>query len=215
MAVPAHLLVTYRGIYGTVAAPLEEWSFSLKFENKVDDTIERLQGFADGALSAGWTVHLDEVFPTDVRLTECRAAYILGSGLTQVNSDGTYLQGVKANLDLPGVAVGANPLPLQTALCVSLQTARSGPTGKGRFYVPTPGVNLDSSHVMPQGATEAYATAFGQFINGLETAMDRRCIVASSKGYTSPVTSVRVGRVLDTMRSRREGQAEGYVTYGL
>jgi len=35
-------------------------------------------------------------------------------------------------------------------------------------------------------------------------------VVASTKGYNTPVTGVRVGRVMDTIRSRRRQLSESY-----
>ena len=37
-------------------------------------------------------------------------------------------------------------------------------------------------------------------------------VIASTKGTNSPVTAVRVGRVPDTIRSRRTALPEGYGT---
>jgi hypothetical protein len=45
--------------------------------------------------------------------------------------------------------------------------------------------------------------------NGIDVT-GQRVVVVSSKGYNSEVTGVRVGRVLDTMRSRRRSLPETY-----
>jgi hypothetical protein len=44
----------------------------------------------------------------------------------------------------------------------------------------------------------------------LDVAYNARVVVASTKGFNTPVTSVRVGRVVDVIRSRRSSIPEAY-----
>jgi hypothetical protein len=106
--------------------------------------------------------------------------------------------------------------PTSTALVVSLGTDRRGPTGRGRIYLPLPAMPLDPSTwtigaAAAEGVRNSVATWLSDLNNlaGLDTRKDPVCI-ASRKGYNSVVKTVRVGRVLDVMRSRREGIGEAY-----
>jgi hypothetical protein len=55
--------------------------------------------------------------------------------------------------------------------------------------------------------------AFVNAVNGLST--NEKVSVVSSKGYTTDVTAVRLGRVPDTMRSRRGDLVEAYAVQTL
>lgn len=119
--------------------------------------------------------------------------------------------------DAPGgVAANAFVLP-QTALAVSLNTARRGPTGKGRFYLPMVSRSVDPvTCLLSVADATTTATGTATLISNLnnQPGVDQfpgfQVVVASTKGYNTPVTSVRVGRVLDTIRSRRRQLDEQY-----
>lgn len=115
-----------------------------------------------------------------------------------------------------GGVVSGTPPP-QLALAVSLMTARRGPTGKGRFYIPLPELTVvpsDSFRISTIQAEGVRGTA-QTFLNSLNlvnlgTANFPEVAVISSKGYATRVAQIRVGRVLDTMRSRRNKMPEAY-----
>lgn len=104
----------------------------------------------------------------------------------------------------------------QSALCISLVTERRGPSGKGRFYIPMPVANISpTTGLASVGQIENARNQAAALITGLndEPGIDTlglRVVVISSKGFKSDVTAVRVGRVIDTIRSRRAQLAEAY-----
>lgn len=103
----------------------------------------------------------------------------------------------------------------QAALAVTLDTARRGPSGRGRFYLPMPVLSLDEGLAAGVNDVNGIRDSVVQLLNavnnqpGLDGSADR-VVVASSKGYNTPVDSVRVGRIIDTIRSRRTSLQEGY-----
>ena len=113
---------------------------------------------------------------------------------------------------------GAAYARAQTALAVSLVTGRRGPTGKGRFYLPCPTALHDDTFLISAAAAEGVRASAVTLINdlnnlpGLDSFPSFGVVVASSKGYNTPVTGVRVGRVVDVIRSRRSSIAEAYTT---
>lgn len=210
---PAHLRLSWTGVFGTVAAPIEQWSFGLALP--VEATVD---GFTDPQIDAlangmriAYTSTLQARMPSDVILTECRIASVSGLGRVLLRADGSYIQGINT-VPAPGLD-NPVPMPLQTALCVSLMTARPGPSGKGRFFLPWPSQVLDvGSKTLAAAAATVMLDVSRDFlvaVNGL-TAGD--VSVVSTKGYVSTVTGLRVGRAPDTMRSRRGKIPEGYVT---
>jgi hypothetical protein len=106
----------------------------------------------------------------------------------------------------------------QAALVASLVTERRGPSGKGRFFIPMPEAQLESgSLLLPVLIVEQVRASVAQLITALNNepgldGLERRVAVISTKGFTTLVTGVRVGRVVDTMRSRRKGLAESYTS---
>lgn len=105
----------------------------------------------------------------------------------------------------------------QNALAVTLNTGRRGPSGRGRFFIPMPEVSVDSTdgfHInMPQA--ELIASSAEQFIEALNNhpgidSGNMHVVVASTKGFNTGVSSIRVGRVVDTIRSRRNKLTEAY-----
>lgn len=111
---------------------------------------------------------------------------------------------------------GALRFPFQVALAVSLNTARRGATGRGRFFLPAPTCNLAANTgQFSLAETQQIAASVGQFLNDVNNRpgidqLAQVAVVASSKGYNSAVTSVRVGTVADTIRSRRTSLNETY-----
>lgn len=138
----------------------------------------------------------------------------------RIGADGKYLEDpVIVNVvDAPGGSGSLSVVPPQTALAISLTTDRRGATGRGRFFLPMPHLTLDPQTML---ASEAQVLGIrGQavnLINNLENApgidvLNLRVVVASSKGYNTPVSGVRVGRAIDTIRSRRRGLLESHTT---
>lgn len=104
----------------------------------------------------------------------------------------------------------------QAALAISLVTARRGPTGRGRFYIPMPVVDIeDASESIPVAQRDAIEASAAALITNLGNnpgidLLNLKVCVASSKGYNTAVSGVRVGRVVDTIRSRRRSLKEDY-----
>lgn len=109
--------------------------------------------------------------------------------------------------------------PPQVALAISLVTDRRGASGRGRFFIPAPLTTVNSTS--GQMGTPQQENVVGNakiLIDALNNAPNLdvngprfRVVVASSKGFLSPVTAVRVGKALDTIRSRRRSIPEAYL----
>lgn len=103
----------------------------------------------------------------------------------------------------------------QVALAVSLGTGQRGASKRGRFYLPSPYINLDGTLEIPDGIRDDVQASAAQWITDLndEPGLDvlaLTVIVASTKGFNTAVSSVRVGRALDTIRTRRRSLGENY-----
>lgn len=212
MVKPAHTRVTFNGVIGPSGAHLDDWSFSLNFPVAAlpDATTESAANDLAADWKNAWTVLADDM-PTDVVLTQVKASRMNPDGTVTRRADGTFLQGVTPVLNMPGVLPPV-AMPLQIALCVSLVTARAGATGKGRFFLPWPAEFIDTEQkVLLTVGHNRICDHVQDFVDNLALRVGQAPQVVSSKGYMSEVTALKIGRVPDTMRSRREDLPEGYL----
>lgn len=170
---------------------------------------------------------------TDARMdditTDCRAWFVRpGTRIAQavrmtqvkfalIGPDGRYQRDpVIRTFTQNGGAPAAEPLfPTSTACVVSFGTDRRGPRGRGRIYVPGFQGTLDSLFQWTPLVRDALETSTAQLIADLNNwpgadSIDPEVVVASSFGENNKITSVRVGRTPDVMRSRRTSIPEDY-----
>lgn len=203
----------------------ERFSYSV---NMTESTIVEGGPFGGATLDPNQAVFTD--IANDVKAFHGRAASLISDAavleevkIAAIGSDGKYTSDpVIVNVtDTPGGAGGVSGqsyITPQAALAVSLVTGRRGPTGKGRFYIPMPVVSIDQNTGLAlltsiEGLRGSAATFLSALNNqpGLDL-LGLRVVVVSSKGYKSDVNGVRVGRVVDTIRSRRAQLKENYTT---
>lgn len=220
-----HYRLTCSGRIGIDPAAGEEFSFGLALAEYPFGPIFDVES---GSGSVGGMVSLNQDQRDDV-VADCVALFarpgtFLGaySVLTQVKlasigADGKYTADpFIAEVNQAGGTSGGVVYPPQVALAVSLTTERRGASGRGRFFLPPPVINVDQNTMMIADANrDSIATSCAQFLNDLnnEPGIDSvglRVVVASTKGFNSLVTGVRVGRTLDTIRSRRRSLSEDY-----
>lgn len=220
MPAPLHYRVTFSGVFGSSAAPTEEWNYGVSFSPGAEPYLVRddLPDVAT-ALKAVWAAHLQARTVTAATLTRVRVASVGPDGLVVRDSGGAYVQG-----DWDGVAVGTSaqgPMPPQCALTVSLMTDRAGSTGRGRFFVAGPATGLGADLRMDTSGQTLWMTAVKAFLDGLNTAFQTfttsELVVASggssAQGLSpvlTPITSFRIGRAIDTQRRRRGDFEEDY-----
>lgn len=207
---PPHVRLTWRGIFALNDAAVETWDWSLKTTQPASPLdgpalVARAQTMSDI-----WVATVADTQTAPIVLTECIYAVVGADGKVQRFPDGAFVQG-KVEVSHKGANTAQGHMPLQTALVVSLGSARPGATGRGRFFLPLqdPAQIADDFRV-----TDAFTRLVASRASALVSqvnAMGSRVVVNSSKGYASPVVNVRVGRAPDTMRSRREKVAESYI----
>lgn len=210
MPQPAHVRCTWSGVFGSPSSPLEIWSFSLKTAAPPAGLDGPALMVRAAALSKAYSDFLPDQMPPSVVLTQVLYAVTGPDGKILRFPDGAYQQG-KLAAAVPGTFNGQGVLPLQTALVVSFNTARPGATGKGRLYMPYQMAQfIRGDFRIDANEAEVVAQRFASIVSAVN-ALGPAVSVVSSKGYATPITSVRVGRVPDTMRSRRNKLIEGYV----
>jgi hypothetical protein len=208
--VPGHVRLTFSGVFGTASAPLEIWSWGLNAAMPAGTPDQAALDAGSAAMHDTYVTNLKQVMPGNVVLTQCLYALVGPDGHILRNADGSFRQSKHAQVEA-GANGSTSPLPLQTALAISYGTARPGASGRGRSFLPfQDGTSIDPDFRISTATTQNYATRMGHVVFQLN-AIGTPCVVASSKGYLSPITTVRVGKVPDTMRSRRDRLIEGYI----
>jgi hypothetical protein len=208
-----HTRLTFGGRI-TTGTPAEQWVCSIALGGDNTDPVivepSAAEFTAIRAALQAWHVRV-----TTSTWVNC---YLDWAKLAQIGTDGRYVGNSRystANLGSGGSS-STNPHPSQIARVITFDSARKNPTGRGRIFSPCPAVGLFSDGLPNVTATQDAATSATTLVNDLNAAVAglTRVVVASSKGYNSAVTGVRVGRVLDTVRSRRAQLAELYVSGG-
>lgn len=214
MPAPAHLRLTFSGVFGSVASPTEEWSinFSAAKGGGADITLSQLAPLAT-SLRTAWQTHMPPRTATGTILTRVRVAGIGANGLVQRDASGAYLQGDDV---VGGQGSGVSSMPLQIALAVTLHSEAGGPTGRGRVYLPAPVTGaLGADGRLSTTVRDGYNTSLKAFLDACNVSLNgtsagARIVVASGGSVTKgippalrPVTRISVGRVLDTQRRRR------------
>lgn len=214
MAKPAHHRLTFSGVVGTSSAPIEQWSFGLSLSD--DATINAWDDLTIDAYASSmkdaYAANIDPIMQATTVLTEVRYACIGADGIhVRTRPDGSYVQGIWTGVDAGGL--GAIGMPLEVAIVATFDTARSGPRGRGRIFLPFPAFDVDTlSKRLNDVQAANIAGPVAELIRDVNSAGDPVVSVVSKFGFVSPVTRVRVGRVPDVLRSRRRDAVEGYAS---
>lgn len=214
-----HYRVTWSGTLG-VPDPVEIFAFGLSLDVGPSDFLNRDDLFPlAGACLDAWAATMKNHTHQMAGVDRVRVASIGANGKVPRNADGAFVQ-ADATGWVQGGATGPVPAP-QTALVVSLRSEMDDLTGRGRFYHPLPAAALDATFRMSTGATQTLVTVARDFVRAVNTASlaagAGRVVVASQGSPTRAippanrlVTQVSVGRVLDTVRSRRNALDEAH-----
>lgn len=222
MAYIQHNRLTILGDYFSGVDSLEEWQISINFgyPGTAPDLAKPSQNAEmEGAIKAWWNgAHVGGHYMQSTRL--------LGFKWNAIGPDGRYVTPQLPNTVLftppvPGKMTGYVPkFPTQIAQVFSLRTGLKGKSFNGRLYMPGPDLNLlagwflDPSYLQPQAAAMAsFLSTLAGFDNNWGVGGNiGKPVIASTKGFNSYITSVRLGNRLDTQRRRRRSLVETYST---
>lgn len=211
MAKPLHTRILLNGYFGD-SPGVETWQFGFSIpEHNPGTNLARAQ-LAQRALELyDAYIHGPYMLPW-TKLQYARVEAVNADGTIKREPDGQLSRGDYVPATAIAGAVDSDFIeswPPQLALCVSLHTARVGATGKGRFYLPMPGFQVADGRLAAASA-QTMADKAAQFLNAFNDESPESVHVMSSKGFSSRVTQVRVGRAVDTQRSRRSSLVEEY-----
>lgn len=222
MPVPTHLRMTVRGIFvGTE----ETWSNVFHFDRTntaepdagTDDVnSNNISAAVAGMYGAGYISPLVEV--SDWRI------YVIGTnGKMEGNAP---LMKEYAASELRGGG-GSTKYPPQIAVACSTLAENRGAAQFGRFYLPGPTAGIGSDFRLSTGDAIIYQQMAVTFLKAVADSIDLMLTTSatavhvskgppgSSVGTIQEVKRVRVGRVLDTLHSRRRSLEEDYQVSGV
>lgn len=213
MAVPTHFRFSIRGEF--TGTP-EGWNYGFKFGRDVSASEDAGLGDIDEAAvsTALATFHSNSIFTMVSHLTEWRA-YVIGTD-GKMEGNGPLLH--EYATEVAGGSSGSF-MPPQVSLAVTTVADDRGPGKLGRFYLP--GVRLQVAPDMR--ISEAEADDVNELVvamlKGISDAIDIPGTIESSTavnistrpspdGTRQDVDHLEVGRVYDTIRSRRRSLLE-------
>lgn len=210
--------VIISGTIGLASTPAEIFSTGFALANGGSPELVDLLSDADmddlDSLVTGWFSDGDTLINQRCHLTRVRHVVIGADGLYERTAPGGPFK-VKDRVHVTDVPGGRSTArhPSQVANVVSLLTVRPGRSGKGRMYLPCPTSVLDDDYRMPTSDRDAClgrTQTFLQAVNALTEPSSMVVSVAAADGDHYPVASIRVGRVLDTQRRRRNAIGEDF-----
>jgi hypothetical protein len=221
MAVPPHLRISFTGTLGTNVPAPEIFSFGVNAGFQIGSggseqkaALETLAADLGNSMAG-----LFQQCSTPAKITRVRVASIGIDNKVRRDANGAFVQG-DSTLAIPGGDPGV-PLPFQCALVVSLRTLFDGPTGRGRFYLPLPAVTVNGADgLITETRRDAIAASSVTALNSMNTKLEAfapglRIAVISAGSVTKSlppafhkVNKVGVGKVVDTLRTRRNNLSE-------
>lgn len=217
MSFPLHALLQFGG-------PLfdnEIWSCGVRLSITTAGGTEDPQDFANAQLAHAVT----SVQHLITNWSASSAAKLEFVKLNAIGADGRYTDRSHTNEQhFTGTLQSSgrtNMHPSEVALCVTHTTALlRGPAHAGRMFVPSPvyGVDAGTGAITIANAQEA-ADAHVAFLAELNDwpgtdpleGWEASVVSRVGLGSVNKITGVKVGRVLDVIRTRRNKQLENYV----
>lgn len=208
---PEHSHLSFRGHLGSPTASPEEWQCGLNFDFFGDFPAPTL---AD-VVTATTTMWAEPAmaFGPSCSLKEIRFSKVSATGAQEGPT--TVVAAAAAN------GGSGNNHPWQDTLALTLVADGRGKGTKGRIYLPPQSYTVDvNTGLASDTAIQGMMPILKTWINALKTAMTGDLLIVGHAGITGPagvkpVTSLRIGHVVDTMRSRRRSLAEAYVSIAL
>lgn len=203
-----HSRLTWTGVLGLPSAVAETFSFGL--------TLGGIPGPNPGDAVA--YAAAGKAMFNRVESLVCDNAFITSFKLATIGPDGKYVGNPTVVAVDGGVGAAAGPNhPFQISTCISLSTGVRGRSMRGRFYLPAPAVSvIKLSGLMNAGEQQAIAGSMKVFLDAVNAVHPLSPIsICSRKGFNTNVNGLRVGRALDTMRSRRRNLPETYLSLPL
>lgn len=218
MTVPTHFKINFRGVFTSTP---EEWSFGIHMSRDIEAQPDATVGdISESGVTSAITTLLATaggMFSDACVCTEWRAYEIGTNGRMEGNPK-------LVELTPPGVGgTATKKYPPQVALAVTTVADNRGPARFGRFYLPGVNLPMDNDHRLTVSNATAVAEAATEFLKDVADSIDLPLTTMSAVGLNisslnggvkQEIDHVEVGRVYDTLRSRRRQLLEDRHVHG-
>jgi hypothetical protein len=229
MKPPRHGQISFSGIFGPVAAPVEIWVHGLSIQvgsaaagGPLEPANNEQLVAAAGAFRTAWFDTIATKIGPQATMTRVRVAIVGANGLVEKNGSGAFFQGDDVTVTNARALNNAATGIFQVSHAVSTVTPRAGAVGRGRFFLPSPAFAPGATGVLSEGDAQGIANSAAAFINQINRdagafGLGRVCVASGGSVVngippsTYEITGVRVGRRLDVIRSRANAIEEAYV----
>lgn len=220
MAYPSNVVKVTFG--GSLFMTNEIWQCGLTLAvpgDQVEMSAAELQALADalGPVVDGYFTEISNSISGAVALQWTKVALLGSDGLYANSVTGIYTTEPEIRGTVSSSGSGGNVLP-QASCAVTLDARTRGQRARlSRFYLPMPAAFISITTGRATSLQQTFLVPSAGFIDRVNAAAQRLhpglVVVAASKlgsGAVNPVKAVRIGDVVDTMRSRRNGLRETY-----
>lgn len=220
MPAPSHYRATFKGVFRATPGgePYEQWNTSVALSAGGDLSTASRQQIADDLRDdfAAWCTTTESNFAGNTYFTEVRLDHVGDNG--RIDTDAVFSQVSGAGATYSS---GQAFLPPSCAVVLTLDTGGRGRSRFGRMYLPLLKVRVGDDGCMPQitqdeilGSCRTLLTNISN-LPGIDAGAGVVVASGAGAGALKPVQSIRVGRVVDTMRSRRRSMEESYRSVSL
>lgn len=194
---------TYDLIYRGALHGAEAWAYSCAVTGS-GTLSDAATAAADAGTAMFAATDFDDTFYTGITWVDILVNQIPDGGVGPV-IDSQVIAFADA-----GAGTGAST-PNQCAIVVSKQTGFAGSRNRGRMYLPPPGTSsLTSAGRLSATALTGLSNGITAWKNSLVGDGFTPVLVSPSQNANVVITTLRIGNVIDTMRSRRNSLVEAY-----
>lgn len=204
-----HNRITVGGYLGSATLRPEIWSCTMNF-GALDGSFRfNTQADADALATAWATFHSspDSKIGSTAHFTTLKL-----SATDATNKVLGIVYTSEQATPVPGGTGMASGTPFQLSYAVSMRSGLRGPANRGRIYLPQPqfNVGVTTGTIADDTAIVACLTAFKTMVASIRLRLTEPLIIASRRGGNVQVQSLYGGRIVDTIRSRRNALSEDY-----
>lgn len=194
---------TYDLIYRGALHGAEAWAYSCAVTGS-GTLSDAATAATDAATAMFAATDFDDTFHTGVTWVDVLINQIPDGGV------GPVIDSAVAPFADAGVSA-AGSTPNQCAIVVSKQTGFAGSRNRGRMYLPPPAVDaLTTAGRIDAIALVGLSNGLTAWKNSLIGDGFTPVLVSPSQNANVVITTLRIGNVVDTMRSRRNDLVESY-----
>jgi hypothetical protein len=203
---------------GGFQAEEEQWSNGLNFASPSGFVNSEFQALGDvlpliGTIIQAWHTNPDAGISNRCTLEWVKIA-LIGTNTSYAE------EAIEYQYIAPVAGGSTGAIETQRSLAVSFKTAvRRGPASNGRFYIPAYRLGVGSDgRVTTSDQTDLLAAALvfiadlNDEISNVLPTTSLHVMSAQGSGHQEPVTSIRVGNVIDSQRRRKNKMIETYVS---